>query len=254
MPGTKRPAAAISGERIAHTMLAKAGEGLRAARSRRGLTQAGLAERVGVSRASLAAMEAGQGGTTPLAKWFGLAKALDLYLKFEFGRDPQAELLDAGHLALQELVIRLATAAGWEVHFEAESRAWGIGRSIDVRLIDRKARRIVIVECWNTFGNLGEAARSSNAKVRQEHERAVAIAGEGDPFEVGMVWVVRDSKANRELIGEYPHIFEARLPGSSAAWVATVTAGAEPPAQPGLIWSDTRATRLFAWRRSRRAR
>ena len=214
------------------------------------MRQAGLAAKVGVSQARLAAIEMGQGGGAPLEVWFAIAQALGRYLKFEFARDPQAELVDAGHLAMQELVIRVAKAVAWEVQFEAQSRAWESNRSIDVRLVDRKQRQIVIVECWNTFGNIGAAARSSNAKIRDEGQHAVAIAGEGPPLQVGLVWVVRDTKANRELFARYPGVFESRLPGSSARWLQAMTRQFSPPAEPGLIWCDNKTTRLFARRRT----
>jgi len=249
MARTKRPDAAISGANIARMTAIRAGAEVRLARKRRGLTLAALAQRVGVSRARLAEIEGGKGGGAPLEVWFAIAQALDRYLKFEFARDPQAELADAGHLAIQELVIRVAKAAGWEVQFEARSRAWESNQSIDVRLVDRQQRQIVIVECWNTFGDLGAAARSSNAKVRDEEQHAVAIAGDGPPFRVSLVWVVRDTKANRELIARYPSAFQARLPGSSLAWLKALTTRTDPPTQPGLVWSDLKSTRLFARRR-----
>lgn len=254
MPGAKRTAAAISGARLAASAAARAGQVVREARKRRRLTQATLARRLGISRARIAAIEAGGGGGAPAETWFAIAQGLGLFFKFEFARDPLQELVDAGHLAMQELVIRLAKAAGWEVQFEAESRSWGVGRSIDVRLIDRGRRAIVIVECWNTFGNVGGAARSSNAKVSQALEQAVAIAGDRDPFTVNVVWVIRDTQANRELLARYAHVFAAKLPGPSAAWVAAVTTDAPVPERPGLIWSDVNATRLFARRRGRGAR
>ena len=209
------------------------------------MTQAALALSAGISRARLAELEVGQGGGAPLESWFSIAQALGRYLKFEFARDPLSELVDAGHLAMQELVISVAKAAGWEVQFEARSRAWESNRSIDVRLIDRAKRRIVIVECWNTFGDLGAAARSSNHKVRDEEQHAVAIAGDGEPFAVGLVWVMRDTKANRELIARYAGVFGSRLPGSSARWLEAITRRFSPPAEPGLIWCDTSATRLY---------
>ena len=250
MARTKRPDAAISGANIARTAAIKAGAEVRLARKRRRLTLAALALRVGGSRARLAEIEVGKGGGAPLEVWFAIAQALDRYLRFEFVRDPMSEPADAGHLAMQELVIRVAKAAGWEVQFEAHSRAWESNRSIDVRLIDRAKRRIVIAECWNTFGDLGAAARSSNAKLRDEEQQAVAIAGDGEPFHVGLVWVVRDTKANRELVTRYAGVFEARLPGSSARWVGVITRQFSPPAEPGLVWSDLRATRFFARRRT----
>lgn len=109
----------------------------------------------------------------------------------------------------------------------------------------------MIAECWNTFGDLGAAARSSNAKVRDEEQHAVAIAGDGERFTVHLVWVVRDTSANRELVARYPSAFATRLPGSSAAWLKALTTRSQPPTQPGLVWCDVNSTRLFA-RRTRR--
>jgi hypothetical protein len=193
---------------------------------------------VGLSQARLAAIEAGQGGGAPAEVWFALAEALGIYLRFEFGRDPQAELRDAGHLDIQELVARVAASAGWKVEWESRSGR----RSIDVRLEDRQRRRILIVECVNTLGDLGEAMRSSDYKVREAEQQWP---------EVGLLWVVRDSKANRQLVGRYGRLLESRFSGSSVEWVRALVVGGPIPRQPGLIWCDLRATRLFARRRSR---
>ena len=252
MPGTKRTNAQIEGAKLARKVSTTAGREIGAARQRRRLTQDALAKAVGISRPRLSAIEAGEGGGAPLEVWFAIAQALGRYLKFEFARDPQAELADAGHLAMQELVVRAAQAAGWEVQFEAPSRAWESKRSIDVRLVDRHGRQIVIVECWNTFGDLGAATRSSNAKVRDEEQHAVAIAGEGEPVRVTLVWIVRDTKANRALVARYPGLFATRLPGSSIQWLKALTTRVKAPPEPGLVWCDVRSTRLFARRATRR--
>lgn len=107
-----------------------------------------------------------------------------------------------------------------------------------------------IVECWNTFGDLGGAARSSNQKVAAAMATAVAMGGDEGPYEVGLCWVVRDTKQNRAIVAMYGHIFEARFPGSSQAWVKALTEpGATMPTEPGLVWCDLRGTRLFAHRR-----
>lgn len=254
MPGVKRSRTRIVGQQRAALAAAKAGSELVQARKRRRLTQAALAGRIGISRARLAAIEAGRGGGAPLEVWFSLAEALGRYLRFEFARDPLQEPSDAGHLSIQELVLRVAQPAGWERAFEARSRASGSDRSVDVRLLDRIGRRLVIAECWNTFGDLGAAARSSNDKVRDAEQQAVAIAGEGEPFEVGLVWIVRDTKANRALVNRYEHIFATRFPGSSAQWVATLTKRGPMPKEPGLVWCDVNATRLFARRNGHRPR
>ena len=251
MPGVKRPGARIKGAQRAAEAAARLGAEVAASRKRRRLTQQALSARVGVSRSRVADIEAGRGAAAPTEVWFALAEALGRYLRFEFARDPQAELADAGHLSIQELVIRVTRPGGWEPEFEARSRSDG-GHSVDVRLLDRRRRRLAIVECWNTFGDLGQATRSSDQKMRDAEDRAVAVAGDGEPFAVGLCWVVRDTKANRELVARYDHIFSARFPGSSLAWVRALTEpGAPMPNQPGLVWCDMRATRLFPHRRAR---
>lgn len=237
MAGMKRPKARLIGADRAARAARDLGRAVRAARERRHLRQDALAARAGLSQARLAAIEAGQGGGAPAEVWFALAEALGIYLRFEFGRDPQVELRDAGHLDIQELVVRQA-AAGWKAEWESRSGR----RSIDVRLEDRQRRRILIVECVNTLGDLGEAMRSSDYKVR-EAERQWP--------EVGLLWVVRDSKANRQLVGRYGRLLESRFSGSSVEWVRALVVGGPMPRHPGLIWSDLKATRLFARRRAR---
>ena len=255
MAGVKRRGARIVGERRARDAASKAGGVVRLARKRRRKKQETLASEVGISQGRLAELEAGRGTGAPPEVWFALGEVLGVYFRFEFGRDPQSELRDAGHLDIQELMLRVATAAGWERAWQAPSRAWGSDRSVDVRLLDRTRRRLVISECWNTFGDLGEAARSGNRKVADALEQAVAIAGDGPPFQVGLVWVVRDTKANRAILARYAQIFAARFPGSSAGWVLALTTNDAPmPTEPALVWCDVRATRLFARRRGKPSR
>jgi DNA-binding XRE family transcriptional regulator len=253
MPGPKRSDAVIEGERLAALARDAAGVRIRSARRLRRLSQAALASKVDISRPTLAAIEAGH-GHVDLETWFALAKTLDLYLRFEFGRDPMAELRDAGHVAMQELALRVGKSGGWERLVESLSRVYGSDRSIDVRMAHRRARQIAIVECWNTFGDLGDSLRSSTRKLRDAQEQAVAIAADGPPYQVGLLWIVRDTRANRELIGRYPEVFASAFPGSSQQWLRALESGTPVPATPGLVWCDTKATRLYARRRGRGAR
>jgi hypothetical protein len=61
--------------------------------------------------------------------------------------------------------------------------------------------------------------------------------------------VVRATARNRALLARYPEVFAARFPGSSRQWVNAITTGAEPPAEPGLVWASVDGTRVYAWRR-----
>jgi hypothetical protein len=121
--------------------------------------------------------------------------------------------------------------------------------STDVGLRDDTRRRLLLVECWNTIGDLGAAARSTNAKLVHAENLAVAIGGER-PHRVAGCWVVRATRRNRELVARYPEVVATRFPGSSLGWVGALVTGAEPPDAPGFVWCDVAATRLFAWRRA----
>ena len=248
MPGIKRPQARINGAALAVAATRSLGAEIRRSRTRRRLSQASLAEAAGISRGRLADLEAGKNAAgTPAEVWLALAQALGRYLRFEFARDPMQELADAGHLDMQELVLRESEGA-WRGGFELATKPMDPSRSIDVPLIDEVGRRLIVTECWNTFGNLNAAVRSSDKKVA---EAAPLMPGKsGDEYQVGLVWVLRDTKTNRALIQKYEYIFAARFPGSSSGWLKALTVpGATMPTEPGLVWSDVRATRLFARRR-----
>ena len=85
-------------------------------------------------------------------------------------------------------------------------------------------RRLIHVECWNTIGDIGAAARSS---ARKQAELAdLAIARWGTDATTGLVWVVRATARNRALVARYPEVFASRFPGSSRGWVEALISGA----------------------------
>jgi hypothetical protein len=148
-----------------------------------------------------------------------------------------------GHLAIQELVLRSARASGFSRRFELQSSR--TSHSSDVGLINNPKRRIVLVECINTVTDFGAAVRASHRKQAELADFATARGGD---FRLGSCWVVRDVARNRALLRRYPQIVEAAFPGSSSRWLRAIIAGGEPPGEPGLIWCDQAATRLFARR------
>ena len=180
--------------------------------------------------------------------WQRVAIVLDLPLELKLGRDALEEPADAGHLAVQELVLRLGRAAGYRRTFELPTKPADPSRSTDVGLTDDSARRLLLIECVNTFGSINASIRSSDRK-RAEAEALAISVGHGQPYAVHMCWVVRATRRNRQLIARYPELFASRFPGSSRAWVAALNMGSPPPTEPGLVWCDVRATLLFEWRR-----
>lgn len=224
------------------------GRQVRESRRRRRLTQQQLGALVDLSRSTIGAIERGLGASHTLETWQRLGVALDRPLAISFAPDAFEGPQDAGHLGMQELVLRLGRAAGYGGAFELTVRASDSRRSIDVGLRDDRRRRLVIIECWNTIGDVGAAARSTSRKVAEAEDLAIAIGGE-QPHAVSACWVVRATRRNRQLVSRYPEVFAARFPGSSMAWVRALTSGAEPPRAPGLVWCDVRAERIFPWRR-----
>ncbi|HEY6570332.1 MAG TPA: helix-turn-helix transcriptional regulator, partial [Candidatus Limnocylindrales bacterium] len=130
--------------------LARLGAEVRNARRRRRLTQAALGTRVGLSQSAISRAERGLGGGLTLDAWQRIAIALGITLRINLQRDPLAETADAGHLAMQELVLRLGRAAGYKGVLELPTKPAEPWRSIDVALIDDARRRLTVVECWNT--------------------------------------------------------------------------------------------------------
>jgi transcriptional regulator with XRE-family HTH domain len=248
MAARKRVDRRLAGDREALAIAST--PGAQAADTRRSLRlrQAAVAARCGISRGRLGDLERGRGDGAPLGLWVALGLVLGRPLRVELSRRIDAETADAGHLAIQELVLRLGHRAGYGRAFEIPTRPTDPTRSTDVGLRSDARRTLVLVECWNTIGDLGAAARSTSRRVAETEELAVAVGGQR-PFAVRAVWVVRATARNRALVARYPEVFAARFPSSSARWVAALTSGAEPPTEPGLVWSDVGATRLFAWRR-----
>jgi transcriptional regulator with XRE-family HTH domain len=244
----KRPELVAEAKRRNREQLAALGLQIRSSRERRGLTQRGLGERIGLSQSGLSKIERGLGGSFSVDTWQRLGLALDRPLQLELLRDPRADPADAGHLAIQELVLRAAAAAGWRAMPELPTRPGRSWRSGDVVLRSEIPRALVLVECVNVLGDVGAAARSFDRKLIDLEELGVTL-GHGQPYRTAGCWVVRASRSNRELLRRYPSLFSARFPGSSLAWLRALAAGGPPPQGPGLVWSDATASRLLAWRR-----
>jgi transcriptional regulator with XRE-family HTH domain len=252
--GRIRIGAVVEGRRLAQLAAAKLGQAIRAARLRRHWTQKRLAEMVGLSASRVAQVERGKGVGVSAETWFAFSVALDVPLRVEFVRDALAEPTDAGHLAMQELMLRLGRQLGCTRTLELPTRPADPALSVDVGWRDDVRRVLILNECWNTFGSINASVRSTNRKVAEAPALAAALGGEGEPYRVASCWIVRDTRGNRALIARYPEVFASAFPASSVNWVRALTvAGAPVPDLPGLVWSDLGATRLFTWRKSARA-
>jgi transcriptional regulator with XRE-family HTH domain len=217
------------------------------------MSLAELGARVGVSRTRLAEIERGEGTGAPLQTWIALGIALGRPLAVNFSRplgEPRGPV-DAGHIEIQEHILGLARSTGRHGTFELPTRPADPARSTDVGIRDDRHRVLIQTECWNTFGDLGAAIRATNRKAAEAAAHAIATQpGDGEPYRVATVWVVRATAGNRAMLARYPHIIDAAFPGSSRRWVAALTEGAAPPTEPGILWFDPATGRLTEHRRA----
>ncbi len=223
------------------------GRDVRRGRRRLRLTQAQLAERVGIHQTWISEIELGRGPGVPLSLWVGLGVALGQPLAVSFSKvlDPGTTLADAGHLEIQEALVTLAAATGRTATVERPSRNGADHHVTDVAVRDDTRHVLILIEAWNTFGDLGAAIRSTTRKV------AEATEAEGEHgHRVATVWVVRSSAANRSILSRYPNLLAAAFPGSSRAWVRCLVEGGPAPDRPGLVWFDPATGWLTARHRS----
>ena len=241
-------ASRIEGVLEARRLAATLGSVVRARRRRLGWSQTDLGHRVGLSQTRISAIERGLGVGLPLEIWVALGMVLGVPLAVSFSRPsgPQHNLADAGHLEIQEYLLEIGRRNGRQGSFEAPTRAYDPTQSIDVHHLDKHHDCAIIEEAWNRIGDLGAAARSSTRKVAE-------IEGRTTAGRVALCWVVRDSHGNRAIVNAYPEVLAARFAGSSAAWVAALEQGLEPPGEPGSVWFDPSRRRLKEMRLKRRS-
>src|SRR6478609_8991128 len=156
MPGVRRSELSIQATQRSRDQRIRVGGEIRAMRERRGWSRTELARRAGIGRMVESRIERGE-TNLDIDALHRIGLAMDRPLLVTFGRDMLDGPADAGHLGIQELVLRLGRPAGFAGSFELPTRSHEPWRSVDVGLIDEARRRIILVECWNTIGDVGAA-------------------------------------------------------------------------------------------------
>lgn len=118
----RRTAVELVAVRVLQTLMLREGAKIRAARLRRRWTQRELGRRSALSQQTISQIELGDGATLSLAAWQRVALALGLALNVQLGRDVLEEPRDAGHLGIQELLLRLGRAIGLTRRFELTTK------------------------------------------------------------------------------------------------------------------------------------
>ena len=104
----------------------------------------------------------------------------------------------------------------------------------------RATAEAVVVEIWNWFEDVGGALRGLDGKV-------AALRDHLDPsveWTLRGLFIVRDTRRNRQLVTELGPIFAARFPGNAGAWLRALTDPAERlPDGDGLLGPPPAAQR-----------
>ncbi len=195
-------------------------------RERRGWSRTELARRAGIGRMVESRIERGE-TNLDIDALHRIGLAMDRPLLVTFGRDMLDGPADAGHLGMQELVLRLGRPAGFVGSFELPTRSNEPWRSVDVGLIDEAGaadhpRRVLEhVRGRRSRGAIDQSkavgARSDERgplgtwhRRRRRGERR-GSRGRGGAA-VGSVWVVRATARNRALIQRYPGDLRIKVP------------------------------------------
>ena len=177
----------------------------------RGWTQQRLADEVGVSRSSIAAIEGGHAERVALAVLLRVAAALGARLSVRVCWQGEAldRLRDERHAAIVERVLWLLTADGWIVRTEVSFSEYGERGSVDVLAFHPTVGALLVIEVKSTVPDLQATLSNLDRKTRLAPGLARALG-----WEVGSVSrllvLPEDQTARRRVAQEAT--FRAALP------------------------------------------
>lgn len=198
---------------------------LRAARIRKGLRQADLAARCGVSDGTVSRLERGQAGAMALGQIRRVAAALEVRIEMTArarGGDLE-RLVNARHAALTEAVlVGLAKAPGWTARPEVSFAIYGERGVVDVLAWHAASRSVLVIEVKTAIVDVGEMLGTLDRKRRLAP--AIGRSLGWSPETVSTWLVVGDGMTNRRQIAAHRATLAASLPADGRqlrAWLAT---------------------------------
>ena len=204
---------------------AQVGALYRAVRRRRGLRQGDVGRLSLTSQQLVSLIELGRIEKVGLVAARRVADALGIQLRLEpYYRGADAyRLLDAGHAAIVDQVVRRLQGLGWSCEVEYTFNHFGDRGSVDVLASRDAGSSLAIIEVKTRVIDVQDTLSALDRKVRVvpvvlRHQRSWR------PRALGRILVMPDTTANRSAVASHAASFRAAVPGSSRdvlAWLRT---------------------------------
>jgi transcriptional regulator with XRE-family HTH domain len=230
MPHATIRTAIHEGDRQLRRTATRFGEESRLIRLRTGVSQAAVARAIGVDRATICRMEAGD---PTVADRIRARAAAVLGADFRLGLYPDAAPLihDAAHARLVEALLQLRHPS-WRAKVEAPVPGTG-RRSTDLRLDRGDATILFEVE---THVHALEAIIREGEDKRSAVAVADVAAGAATGRRVHVILVLPPTRHHRTLVAAHPGTIKSAFPASTADIRRALTSADVPWPGDGLLW------------------
>jgi len=188
------------------------GRVVRALRTRRGLTQADLAQRCGLSRSVVGRIERGESSRIAWADLIAIADALGIRLELDARWHGSAVdgLLDQRHATTVEATVALLRRFDWTTEVEVTFSEFGERGSIDVVGRHDRTGLILVIEVKASIGEINQTVIGLDRKVRLmpviARRRWWPCRG------VASLLAVTDGSTNRDRVARYAGTFGTAFP------------------------------------------
>lgn len=188
------------------------GRAFRALRLRRRLRQEDVAAAARVSRGVIARIEQGRADRVTVETLEIAARPLGarVICRLSWKGEALDRLLDAGHAAIVDQVVRILRATGWLVATEVSFNVYGERGSIDVLAFHPEARVVLVVEVKSVVPDL----QLTLVTIDRKQRLAIQIARERgwNAVSVARLLVIRESRTARRRVETHAATFGNSFP------------------------------------------
>jgi transcriptional regulator with XRE-family HTH domain len=199
------------------------GHAVRALRRRKGLTQAALAEKAGVSQSPVSRAERGEVRTLPLRVLERIAQAMDATasVRLYWHGEELDRLLDAAHAGLVEQVVAILRSRGWEIVPEVTFNVYGERGSIDILAYHPGHGALLVVEVKSVVPDMQAMLAGVDRRVRLAP--GLARSRSWSVRTVSRLLVLPDDRTARRRVERFAATIDQVLPLRTTAirhWLA----------------------------------